>query len=270
MESDSGIFRGLRQADDGADGEIVGGADAAGAAEGETVGVDLAAMDGDRALVAVDDHSVPVFFPQSRLGGFPGAGWCGEEDRRAAEADDGGVDGQGVVVEEGVGEIDGGPKNLRADGVGHFGDEGTDGAAGGADFALDGDEGDVAGAVAEDAGIGVTGEDDLAVRKGEGLTGRDFEGVGGGEGKGHGIRRRRGGEEEGIAVFDEGAVGQKAHGHPGDAVVVRHEAVLYGKCAHTMGRAGANSPGGIGLGIEIGGNTCNFAFFGHWRLRASL
>ena len=51
------------------------------------------------------------------------------------------------------------------------------------------------------------------------------------------------GGEEGIAVFDEGAVGQKAHGHPGDAVVVRHEAVLYGKCAHTMGRAGANSPG---------------------------
>lgn len=90
------------------------------------------------------------------------------------------------------------------------------------------------------------------------------------EGEGHSVRRGLGGEEEGVAVFDEGAVGQKAHGHPGDAVVVRHEAVLYGKCAHTMGRAGANSPGGIGLGIEIGGNTCNFAFFGHWRLRASL
>lgn len=96
--------------------------------------------------------------------------------------------------------------------------------------------------MAEDAGVGVAGEDDLAVRKGEGLSGWDFEGVGGGEGEGHGIRRRRGGEEEGIAVFDEGAVGQKAHGHPGDAVVVRHVAVLYGKCAHTMGRAGANSP----------------------------
>lgn len=245
-EPDRCIFGGLGQADDGADGEIVGGADAAGAAEGEAVGVDSAVSDGERALVAVDDHSAAEFFPERSLGGFSGAGGGGEEDRFGGEADDGGVDGQGVVVEEGIGEVDGGPEDLRADGVGHFGDEGADGGAGGADFALDGDEGDFAGAVAEDAGVRLAGEDDLTVREGERLSGGDFEGRGGEEGEGDGVRCGLGGEEEGVAVFDEGAIGQKAHGHAGDAVVVRHEAVLYGKCAHTMGRAGANSPGVLG------------------------
>lgn len=243
VESNRVILRRLRETDDGAHGQLVWFADAACAAERQTVRVDHTVSHRDRALVAVYDCRAAVLFPQGGLGRFAGARRGYEQDRFVAVSDDGGVEDEGVEKGQRVRQVYGGPEDLRADRVRFFGGQGVDCGGWLADFAAYGDEGDAACAVAEDAGVGVTGEDDLAVRERDDFSGGERQGVGGEEGERNGVRCGLGCEEEGVAVFDEGAVGQKAHGHPGDAVVVRHEAVLYGKCAHTMGRAGAISPG---------------------------
>lgn len=182
-----------------------------------------------------------MFLPQGGLGRLSGAGWGYEEDGFVAVADDGGMEDEDVEKGQRVRQVDGGPQHLRADRVRFFGGQRVDDRTRLADFALDGYQRGAVGAVAEDAGVRFAGEDDLTVGEGERLAGGDGDGICGNEGKGHGVRRGPGGKQQGVAVFDEGAVGQEAHGHAGNAVVVRHEAVLYGKCAHTMGRAGAIS-----------------------------